>query len=257
LHVHGGSFAKRYHKAHSLYKWFTRATLNRCREIIALSAQWQTFFESIVTSPHVSVVHLGIDCSSYQRHEPGNSSETRIVFIGNLTQPKGVSDIIQAIPEIIKHNTNVKFVFVGCELTPGEEAGFRKECSDLDIDRWVEFTGQLNEEDVRDQLNRASIFLLPSYAEGLPLALAEAMAFSLPSVVTPVGGIPDIIKDGVNGFIVNPGDVSALAKVVIALIQDPSLRFKLGAEARQTVVDLLSNEANAEQIKEVYNRVIS
>ena len=85
----------------------------------------------------------------------------------------------------------------------------------------------------RDQLLAASdVFVLPSHIEGMPMAMLEAMASGLPLIVTPVGGIPEVVTDGVEGDLVAPGDVPQLALALSAMINDPQRRFELGQHAR-------------------------
>jgi glycosyltransferase involved in cell wall biosynthesis len=84
-------------------------------------------------------------------------------------------------------------------------------------------------------MQRASVFVLPSYAEGMPMSLLEAMAAGIPTVSTAVGSVPEVVTDGVNGFLMAPGDTAALAKLLGRLLRDAGLRASVAAAARATV----------------------
>ena len=100
----------------------------------------------------------------------------------------------------------------------------------------VTFAGWVRGEEKLALLQEAALLALPSYAEGVPIAVLEAMAAGLPVVTTPVGGIPDLIADGRNGLLVQPGDVPALASAINRLLDDPALRGAMGDLNRQQVV---------------------
>src|SRR5690606_11523739 len=103
----------------------------------------------------------------------------------------------------------------------------------LKIDTKVNFPGWLSAQECQEQLRDASIFVLPSHAEGLPMALLEAMSWKLPVIASPVGGIPQLIRYGENGLLVEAGNVQGLADACATLLSRPALCERLGAKARQ------------------------
>jgi glycosyltransferase involved in cell wall biosynthesis len=98
------------------------------------------------------------------------------------------------------------------------------------------------------------VFALPSYAEGMPMALLEAMSWGLPVVATPVGGVPQVIEHGVNGLLVAPGDIDGLAAALARLFDEPALRDSLGAAARRTIAARFSVETALARLGELYRR---
>jgi glycosyltransferase involved in cell wall biosynthesis len=112
--------------------------------------------------------------------------------------------------------------------------------------------GWLGREAAGQLLSRASVFVLPSYAEGLPMSVLEAMAAGCPVVATRVGGIPDLITDGVDGLLVPPGDPHALAAALERILRDPAFARQLGNAARQTIANRYTAERSLERLEQLY-----
>jgi glycosyltransferase involved in cell wall biosynthesis len=99
-------------------------------------------------------------------------------------------------------------------------------------------------------------FVMPSLSEGLPLSLLEAMAAGLPSVITRVGGMPEVVRDGETGLIVSPGDVAALAERIAFLLGDAGLAAKIGSAARERVLDQFTVDRMAADYRDLYDQAI-
>ena len=99
----------------------------------------------------------------------------------------------------------------------------------------VEFAGYRSQADVREYLRRSDVFVLPSFAEGVPVVLMEAMAAGVPVVTTRIAGVSELVEDGVSGYLVPPSDSAPLARAIAALLDDPALRARFGAAGRATV----------------------
>lgn len=121
----------------------------------------------------------------------------------------------------------------------------------------VTFCGRIEHSRLLLLLPAVDAFVLPSQHEGLPLALAEAMAMQRPVLATPVGGVPDLIQDNINGLLVPPGDARALAHGIERLMDDPALRERLGTAAREQVVRSFSSARVAEQWEAFYQELIA
>ena len=105
------------------------------------------------------------------------------------------------------------------------------------------------------ELQQATLYVLPSYIEGLPMGVLEAMAIGAPVIATKVGGIPDAIEDGANGFLVEPGDVNALADRIIQLLADAQLRNRFATAARARIVSSFSPERVLARLEDVYRKL--
>jgi glycosyltransferase involved in cell wall biosynthesis len=179
------------------------------------------------------VVHCGIDPADYEgRAERPAGGPLRIVCVGRLVPEKGQAVLVDALARVRQAGHDVECTFVG-------EGRSRARLEDAVAARGVRdavtFTGALDRDAVRERYLAADAFCLPSFAEGLPVVLMEAMAAGLPVVTTPIAGVPELVEDGRNGLLVAPGRADRLADALAALAADPDLRQRLGAQARETV----------------------
>lgn len=166
-----------------------------------------------------------------------NEKTILILFVGYLDTFKGIFELINAFGEIKKHYDDIKLMMVG---TGPKKLQLKKRISKLGLESSVIFTGKVAPFDVNQYYKSADIFVLPSYGEGggPPLVVIEAMACGLPVVVSDVGGIPEIIKDGVNGFIVPPRNEEKLIQKLNILIENEEMRNKF----RQKSIDTIDSE---------------
>ncbi|MFH1231831.1 MAG: glycosyltransferase family 4 protein [Planctomycetota bacterium] len=155
-------------------------------------------------------------------------SERVILYVGRLSREKGISYLISAMPEIIKQLDNVKLVICGEEegIAPNKNS-LVSLVKELKLGSQITFTGKLPYQTVLKYMRLAEVLVLPSLEEDFGLVNLEAMASGLPIIASNVGGIPDVVKDGVNGFLVNPRDVQGIADKVITLLSDDKLRSRI------------------------------
>jgi glycosyltransferase involved in cell wall biosynthesis len=139
-------------------------------------------------------------------------------------------------------------------LYAGDEASLRKEVRELGLGDSVEFAGVLPPERLRDCYEEADVICLPSHREGLPMALLEGMAFGLPVLATPVGGIPDLVTDGEDGLLVEPGNIDGLRVAIEALAASPDQRASMGSAARARVRAVTDPALVARRWRDVYAR---
>lgn len=156
-----------------------------------------------------------------------------ILYIGRLSPEKGVLVLMKTV-ELLKNMYGYQEGFKLVILGDGKLRGFlKREIKEYGLDGIVELKGFVPHEEVLIYLNNCYMLVLPSLSEGSPKVLLEAMAVSRPIVATNVGGIPEKLKDGVNGLIVKPNDPFALAEALHKLLKDESLSLKLGKEGRR------------------------
>jgi glycosyltransferase involved in cell wall biosynthesis len=156
-----------------------------------------------------------------------------ILYVGRLSSEKGLLILIKAVHLLKKtygHQEGFKLVILGDGKVMGALKG---EIKEYGMDGMVELKGFVPHGEVINYLNNCYVLVLPSLTEGNPKVLMEAMAATKPIVATCVGGIPEIVKDGVNGLLVRPNDASDLAEALHKLLKDESLSIKLGEEGRR------------------------
>lgn len=246
FHLHGAQFREfALDESGALARWWIRHTLQRSAAVIALSPEWAAFLHGFAPNARVHVVPNAVALGA----APAAAAETeRVLFLGHAGVRKGLFELLQAVA-LLRHAYPALRLVVGGD---GELDAVRRRCAELGIAGQVELCGWLDAAAKQRQLARAAIFCLPSHAEGLPMAMLEAMAAGRPVVVTPVGGILDAVGDHVNGLLVPPGDPAALARALAMLLDDAALRLRLGRNARLTVQQRFSTEVVAGKLAALY-----
>lgn len=177
------------------------------------------------------IVHCGISPALYGTSSPAPQGK-RILFVGRLAAVKGVPLLVKAFAALHQRHPDAVLTLVG----DGPERGrIEALAAELGCAAALRFTGYLSQQEVAQELDRADIFALPSFAEGVPVVLMEAMASRLPVLATRIAGIPELVRDGVNGLLVPPGDSEALSEALDRLLSDPALCARMGQAGRQTV----------------------
>ncbi len=259
------------HTEHNLWdryrrptRWANAATYPRNAAVIAVSdavarsitvPRWLTRHP-----PPVQVIRHGADLASVRRGPAARSEGRRrlglsdsalvVATVGNLTAKKDHATFLDAVAALARDHPDLVAVIVG---TGPLEAELRGRARTLGLEPHVQFAGI--RDDVYELLPGFDAFVLTSRYEGLPISLLEAMATGIPSVVTRVGGIPEVVSDGVEGFLVPPGDVGSIGAALAKLLDDPPLRVTMGAAAaaRAREFDLRSAVLATQA---VYDRVL-
>jgi glycosyltransferase involved in cell wall biosynthesis len=212
--------------AKTLTSKFAVATLRQCDVLVVLSDIWKRIVAEALPDSAIEVIYnpvLEIGASSRHR----SPDDGRVLYLAHLIERKGYLDLIAAFEQVAREIKGSRLVFCGS----GEEQKARAYCAQLGITESVEFRGWISDREKVNELNRACVFCLPSYDEGLPMGVLEAMSAGVPIVTTPVGGIPDVLKHEENAMLFEPGDVSGLNDCLIRLIKNRDLRRQLAARA--------------------------
>jgi len=171
-----------------------------------------------------------------------------ILFLGRLEASKGIFDLLEAVAALRGALPDVRLVCAG----DGQRIAVARHAERLGIADAVKFTGWVGPSGKRALLETAAVFALPSYEEALPNGLCEAMAAGVPPVVSPVGGIPEVVTDGVSGLLVAPGDKATLERSLRRLLTDRALGARLGAAARETARLRFAPERSIGRLEEIY-----
>jgi glycosyltransferase involved in cell wall biosynthesis len=192
------------------------------------------------------VARLGVDPEIYTPTPFRNNPATfEIISVGRLAPVKGLHVLIAAVDALVREGRPVRLRLVG---DGGDRASLENEVARRGLSAHVIFEGWQNPDQVRALYAQADVFALASFAEGIPVVLMEAMAMELPCVATWITGIPELIRDEVDGLLVPPASEATLASALARLIDDPGLRQRLGKSARQRIMEhynLTSNVAHA------------
>ncbi|MEO0539632.1 MAG: glycosyltransferase family 4 protein [Cyanobacteria bacterium P01_A01_bin.105] len=235
LHTHGSEFHTFYEQSPGWVRSLTRWAFQRATRVVVLSQSWEHYYrEHCQLAPHqLQLLYNPVDISHPVPDRTGHSQRVNIVFVGRVGQRKGAFDLLQALAQMTPAaRQRVRLWLAG----DGETGQAHQLSASLGLTEQVEVLGWVGADDLTPLLAKADIFTLPSYNEGLPMAILEAMSWGLPIVTTPVGGIPEVVRSHHNGVLVEPGDTAALALASEQLVQQSEHRLALGQAARQTVL---------------------
>ena len=197
----------------------------------------------------LAVAPLGVDPRIFAARETRQRpAQLELVCVGRLVQAKGQHVLLDAVAGLVRDGRKIRLRLVG---DGPDRPSLKQAAQAAGLDAIVIFEGAVNQDEILKIYREADIFVLASFAEGLPVVLMEAMAMEVPCISTYVAGIPELIRNEVDGILVMPSDDRALAAAIERLMLDPDLRARLGVAGRQRVMekyDLNSNVARLAQL---------
>jgi glycosyltransferase involved in cell wall biosynthesis len=250
MHAHGSEFDSFHRKLPAAVRRNVNRTLQRANVFITLSTQWRDFYvEECEISPSQIVVLPNPVRVPAEVVDRSGRPRVQFLHLGRLGERKGSYDLVNAfagLPRAIRDRA--RLVLAG----DGDVEGVRKLAEPMgdqvEVHSWID----VHE---RDRLLRESdVFALPSRAEGVPMALLEAMANGLPSITSPVGGIPDVFRNGFDGLMVTPGNVEQIRSVMTRLICDDAARVTAGRNARERAY-AFDVHVYARRLADIYQRI--
>jgi len=247
LHLHSGRTKVFYDSLPVLAKRLVSQQLSTATAVMVLSESWRLFVLEIAPKAHVVVLPNYVELPEY--HTKGDRGDRiNVLFLGLVGENKGIYDLLPAFAAAVK-NVPQLFLRVGGN---GEVEKGRVFAHELGLDAHVEFLGWVSGDAKKELLREADIFVLPSYNEGLPVSVLEAMSWGIPVITTTVGGIPELIEDRVNGFLISPGDISALQSLLEQLGIDPTTGGRVGLAGRLSIQKKYSKEAVLPKLESLY-----
>jgi glycosyltransferase involved in cell wall biosynthesis len=230
IHLHDGRWADFYHRGcNSLAKACVRALLRKAARVVVLSRHWHDVVRAIEPATRISVI--GNPVAAPLCAAPLPRPACSVLFLGALHRDKGVLDLVKAMPLVLRSVPQARFVLAGS----GDAASIASLARSLGVEHALSLPGWVNGKGKEDLLRHSDVFVLPSYYEGLPVGMLEAMAWGVPVIASRVGGIPDVIEDRVNGLLVRPADAEALGQAIVALLTNDALRARLREAAQREV----------------------
>lgn len=240
IHIHGDNYDSFYRNAPAKTKAFLTKLHNRASCNIVLSTYWKHFFVSEISVRHVTVIPNGVDTSLYaESRTPYQSGQ--LLFLGRLGARKGVYDLIQAMAILRNRDIFPRLYLAG----DGELEKVKEQIQTLALQDQISIEGWCDAKKKTALLRATSVLILPSYSEGLPVAILEAMAAGKVIISTPVGGIPELVIPQQNGFLVPPGDVDSLANAIEQTM----------SPANEEIMRTISS-CNVKRISETFDRRI-
>ncbi|MCL4691937.1 MAG: glycosyltransferase [Candidatus Hydrogenedentes bacterium] len=216
------------------YRWRLDAKLKRALFVCCISHFCRS--QAMIWTPperwnRLHIIHCGVEPEVFEPRQHDGAGK-RLIFVGRLAAVKGIPILLEAIAHLRDAHPDIELVLAG----DGPDRGWiERRSQELGIANRVRVTGYLSQDRVREELRASDIFVMASFAEGVPVVLMEAMATGLPVIATRIAGIAELVDDGESGFLTPPSDTGSLVERIDALLRDPQLRSRMGIAGRQKV----------------------
>jgi glycosyltransferase involved in cell wall biosynthesis len=231
LHLHAAELTDLYARSNGLVRFAIRQPFRAASSVIVLGRLWRDWLvrDLGIAPGKIDVLYNGVPVPVAKRVFDGAAPGPRqILFLGLLTERKGISDFLEALSSIDAGAPAWEAIVAG----NGDIPGYEKKAQALGIGARTRFVGWVDQAGVRALLRSVDMMVLPSYNEGLPLVILEALGCGAPVICTPVGAIPEVLEGERNVLFVKPGDVASLGQTMTRLLADAALRQRLSDEGQ-------------------------
>lgn len=259
--VHG-SDANHYPNKIWGYHKMARSVIRGLEKIVAVSLDLKNVVEK--TGPpqsQVVVIPNSVDTNLFQpglelglREQLGIPAEaTTLIFVGSVNRDKGIFELLEAFEILSRELADLYLLVVGEGI---HLARSKERVLQMQANQRVHFVGSVQHKQVADWMRAADIFVLPSYHEGMPCVIVEALSSGLPIVATDVGGIPEVVDDNKQGLLISPNNVGDLVKAIRSLCQDSAKRMSFANEARKKAKSQFSWDIHTKSLLRVYSSLV-
>ena len=255
--IHGGALAK-FTARYSVLVPLIKRILHIPDAVVVLSSAERRAHETFSRAKRLLVIPNAIDTAPYASRHENSAADTghQLVYIGRLAHNKGIFETIEAI-NILRRDkglTGIRFSIAGAGP---EEPTLRNRAQELGLEKSVKFVGPIFEQEKIRFWHKASLFVFPTFAqEGLPYSVLESLAAGTPVVTTRVGGIPDVIRDGVHGIFVEPHNPPMIAAAIKSLLFDKDRLKRMSAACVKRVHEHYGVDRMANQFAQLYLDII-
>lgn len=243
LHIHGGGFRE----FRLLCPEFVDKYLKMSDAVIALSEKWKQYFTEDVGLKNVYVVNNII--SNPQIYKKISDGKFHLLFLGSVVEAKGIFDLLETICEHKEEWKSRVMLHIGGN---GKIDLLTNKIKELAISDFVKYEGWVDGVKKAMLFNNADAFILPSYVEGVPISILEAISYGIPVLSTPVGGIPEVVKSGVNGILFASGDKLSMYKAIDMLLNNTKICADMGRQSKRLSKAFLPSNIE-KQLINVYN----
>jgi glycosyltransferase involved in cell wall biosynthesis len=232
-----------------MYFAIDRKVVNSADKVTAVSNDCANDLRAYYGIKDVEIVYKGVDSNFFIPNENKNEENSYILYTGRLSSGKGLSDLIKSAKYVCKDHPAIRFILAG--EGPAKKS-FKKLVHDFKLDKNVFFVGHLDQNTLLKYYQNATVSVLPSYYEGLPGSLLEAMSCGIPTIATAVGGMPEVVVEGETGFLIPPNNPAKLASAISKLLKDEKLRKQMGKNARKRVKRYYDWDIITNNIEKIY-----
>lgn len=244
-HMHAGRFAVFYQQ----HRYAVKKVVDKCDVIIALSEYWKEYFKNEFPTKRVEIIKNVISAPKVHKQQ---TSYCTLLFLGLLGKNKGIYDLLECIRDHKEEFQGNLKLYIGGN---GEIEHVKQLIKEYGIADIAIFEGWVSGDKKIELLNKSDAYILPSYKEGLPISILEAMSYGMPIISTPVGGIPEIVSNGENGYLIEPGNKEDIYKAIISLLNNTDLRKRMGKVSLSRVGEHLPKYVE-KQLETLYDSLV-
>ena len=250
LHHHGAEFEPFYESLSDKQKKYVSDILEKADLNIVLSRRLVSMIADKAPAAKIEVLYNAVPV---YEHNPFNMNAKNILFLGRLGKRKGVYDFLDALLILdSRMNEDVKVYLCG----DGDVEAVMAKVAQMGLEHRIAHIGWIDSAKREAFMKNTMINVLPSYNEGLPMTILETMAYGIPNISTKIASIPEVINDGVNGFMITPGDIESLVDRIGMLVSDSLLRRKFSDDAYNFITDNFSLKNNIGHLKKIYGDML-
>lgn len=251
LHEHAADFVEFFNAAGD--KANIVETINSCDCLIVLSNSWKDYFASIGVEESKIHVLNNIVSPPETVNKPHNDGKLHLMYMGEISNRKGAFDLLKAVSDNRDYFKERLLLRMGGNEVDGDINAYIKKHS---LESFVSYEGWISGQKKTDCLTWEDVYILPSYNEGLPIAILEAMSYRHPVISTPVGGIPEVVESGENGILIQPGNTQEIADAIKLYIENPK---NVAIEGRKSYerVKAFFPEAVFDELEKIYNKLLN
>lgn len=251
-HIHGGAFHEFYETSASRTQKNVKFMLEKADCIVCLSETWKNYFQQNFSSKSLIAIPNIISDPKPDKHNAESQNPMRFLFLGLIGENKGIWLLMEVLRKIAKKLEGDAIFYIAGN---GDTKKLQSLITEYNLESIVKYAGWVGGKEKLKLLNQSDVYLLPSYNEGLPLSILEAMSYSLPIISTTVGGIPEIV-DANNGILTEPGNESMLSDAIISIIQsEPEVLKRMGNNSYKKAQPHLPKNVKFELCK-LYNLLL-
>lgn len=251
-HIHGGGFQKFYEGNNSISKRLVRLFLRKADVVICVSLSCMEYFRLNLKTKKITTLPNIIDYPNANKNNSGHAIIT-FLFLGLITEAKGVFDLINVIVKNKDRYRNRIRLLIGGNGKTGKLIDLINKNGIRDI---VEFLGWVGGDHKTAAFNRSDVYILPSYVEGSPISILEAMSYGMAVIATTIGGIPELVKNKENGLLIEPGNLDQMENALNYFVMNPELIQNYGAVSELIIQKHLPDSV-VKELMGIYQSVLS
>ena len=248
-HIHGAEFHLFYKNAIRLKMKVIKDFVEGSDGLIVLSKKWKIFFDKEFDVKNIFILNNTIPYPEITGPKQGEIMN--FLFLGRIGKRKGIFDLLEAVYRIKSQIQNKAMFYVGGD---GDAEGLLQIIQQYGLKDIVKFVGWISGQEKIKLLNKSNVYVLPSFNEGLPISILEAMSYHMPIISTAVGGIPEVVIEGENGFLIEPGNVNDIAKALLHCVYNKENNSKMGSVSSVIVQNFFPDKVISD-LHTIYDKI--